>query len=168
MIRRLSPISAALVVTMTMAVASAQDALDASARTVIGPNVLLADGAQAMLNGDWERGIQLTQLGLSVTHSREDRAAALSNLCAGYGALKKYERALESCNESLALLDSNWRTWQNRAAANLGLGRIEESLKDIQRGLELNPQSTELQKTLAIARDREKAERERLKDLVES
>lgn len=168
MIRRLSPISAAFVMTMTMFVASAEDVLDASARTVIGPNALLADGAQAMLNGEWERGIQLTQLGLAITQSRQDRAAALSNLCAGYGALKDYRRALESCDKSLELLDSNWRTWQNRAAANLGLGRIEESLKDIQRGLQLNPQSNELKKTLAIARDREKVQRERLKDLVES
>ena len=64
--------------------------------------------------------------------------------------------------------DDNWRTWQNRAAANLGLGKIEESLRDIQRGLQINPDSDSLQKTLAIARDHEKLQQERMRHLLES
>jgi tetratricopeptide (TPR) repeat protein len=136
--------------------------------TVIGPNVLLADGAQALMSGEWERGIQLTQMGLGTAVSQQDRAAAFANLCAGYAALKKYERALESCDQSIAIDEDNWRAWQNRAAANLGLGRIEESLKDIQRGLQLNPDSQDLQKTLAIARGYEKLQQERMRHLLES
>ena len=117
---------------------------------------MLADGAEALMNGEWERGIQLTQMGLGTAVSQQDRAAAFANLCAGYAALKKYERALENCDQSIAISDDNWRAWQNRAAANLGLGQIEESLRDIQRGLQLNPDSRDLQKTLAIARGYEK------------
>lgn len=138
------------------------------ASTVIGANAMLSDGAQAMMSGDWERGVQLTQLGLNETISESDRAAAYANLCAGYTALKRYERALEHCNRSLALSEENWRAWQNRAAALLGLGKVEESIRDIQRGLQINPDSEDLQKTLAIARGYERLEQERLKRLVES
>lgn len=143
-------------------------ASSANSTTVVGPNVMLADGASALMNGQWERGIELTQSGLPFASSREDRASGLANLCAGFAALKQYQRALEYCDQSIAVSDANWRVWQNRAAANLGLGRIEASLRDIQRGLQLNPDSEALQKTLAIARDQEKREQERLRHLLES
>jgi tetratricopeptide (TPR) repeat protein len=140
----------------------------ASSNTVIGPNAMLADGAAELMNRNWERGIQLTQMGLTGTVSTEDRAAGYANLCAGYSALKKYERALENCDQSVAIAPNNWKAWQNRAAANLGLGRIEESLRDIERGLAINPDSPELQKTLAIARALEKLQQERMDHLLES
>ena len=140
----------------------------ASANTVIGPNVMLADGAAALMRGEWNRGVQLTQMGLTFAVSQQDRASALANLCAGFAALKQYQRALEHCDQSVALVADNWRTWQNRAAANLGLGKVEESLRDIQRGLQLNPDSDSLQKTLAIARDHEKRQQERMRHLLES
>ncbi len=140
----------------------------ASSNTVIGPNVMLADGAEALMRGEWQRGIQLTQMGLTFAISSEDRASALANLCAGFSALKQYQRALEHCDKSIELVNDNWRTWQNRAAANLGLGKIEDSLRDIQRGLQINPDSDSLQKTLAIARDHEKRQQERMRHLLES
>ncbi len=140
----------------------------ASSNTVIGPNVMLADGAEALMRGDWERGVQLTQMGLTFAVSQQDRASALANLCAGFVGLKQYKRALDQCDQSIALAADNWRTWQNRAAANLALGKIEESLSDIQRGLQLNPDSDALQKTLAIARDHEKLQQERMRHLLES
>ena len=140
----------------------------ASSGTVLGPNAMLADGALALLNGQWEKGIQLTLLGLGTTASNEDRAAGYANLCAGYVALKKHERALENCDQSLAITASNWRAWQNRAAANLALNRIEESMRDIERGLAINPASPELQKTLDIARSLEKLKQERMDHLLES
>jgi len=140
----------------------------ASANTVIGPNTMLADGADALMRGEWQRGVQLTQMGLTFAVSQQDRASALANLCAGFAGLKQYQRALENCDQSIALISDNWRTWQNRAAANLGLGKIDESLRDIQRGLQLNPDSDSLQKTLAIARDHEKRQQERMRHLLES
>jgi tetratricopeptide (TPR) repeat protein len=158
-------LSAALVALPAIACAETPTA---TSNTVIGPNVMLADGADALQRGDWERGIQLTQMGMTFAISQQDRASALANLCAGFVALKKYQRALEHCDQSIALVNDNWRTWQNRAAANLGLGKIEESLHDIQRGLQINPDSDSLQKTLAIARDHEKLQQERMRHLLES
>ena len=140
----------------------------ASSNTVLGPNAMLADGALALMNGQWEKGIQLTLMGLGGTASNVDRAAGHANLCAGYVATKKYERALQNCDQSLAIIPGNWRAWQNRAAANLALGRIDDSMRDIQQGLTINPESRELQKTLAIARGRERLQQEQLDNLVES
>lgn len=152
----------------TCGVVSAEPADPSSANTVLGANPQLSEGAEAMLNGDWKRGIELTEMGMSATVSREDRAIGLANLCAGYAALKQYQKALELCNQSLAIEESNWRAWQNRAACHLNLGNIEESLRDIQRGLAINPDSDALQKTLAIARDYEKQKQERIRHLLES
>ncbi|MGH8174936.1 MAG: tetratricopeptide repeat protein [Steroidobacter sp.] len=142
--------------------------LPAHANTVIGANAMLSDGAAALMSGEWERGVQLTRLGLDSALSQSDRAAAYANLCAGYAALKKYQRALENCDQSLAIYDGNWRAWQNRAAAHLGLGKVDESMRDIQRGLQINPDSQDLQKTLAIARDYERLQQERMRHLLES
>ena len=142
--------------------------LAANANTVIGANAQLSDGAAALMSGEWQRGVELTEAGISGTLSREDHAAALANLCAGYAALKQFQKALGFCDQSLTIMETNWRTWQNRAACHLGLGKIEESLQDIQRGLQLNPDSDALQKTLAIAREYEKLQQERMQHLLES
>jgi tetratricopeptide (TPR) repeat protein len=162
--------------TLLAALASAFVSQDAPAeapppsgsRTVLGHNALLADGSLALLNGQWEKGIDLTLMGLKDPASKEDRAAGYANLCAGYIALKQFERALESCDQSIAITDNNWRAWQNRAAANLSLGRIDDSMRDIERGLAINPDAPALQETLAIAREREKLQRQQFRALVES
>jgi tetratricopeptide (TPR) repeat protein len=140
----------------------------AQSNTVIGSNAMLSDGATALLNGQWERGIQLTQLGLNSALSSDDRAAALANLCAGFAALKQFDRGLGYCDQSLAAFEGNWRAWQNRAACLIGLGRIDDALRDLQRGLQLNPDSDALQKTLEIARSLEKLQSERMQHLLES
>jgi tetratricopeptide (TPR) repeat protein len=136
--------------------------------TVLGHNAMLADGSLALLNRQWEKGIQLTLMGLQETVSNEDRAAGYANLCGAYIATKQFESALENCDRSLAIDETNWRAWQNRAAAKLSLGRINESMRDIERGLAINPDSRALQETLAIAREREKLQRQQLRALVES
>jgi tetratricopeptide (TPR) repeat protein len=137
-------------------------------RTVLGHNAMLADGSLALLNGQWEKGIDLTLMGLKDPVSNEARAAGYANLCAAYIALKQFEHALQSCDRSIAITDTNWRAWQNRAAANLHLGRIDDSMRDIERGLAINPNAPELQQTLAIVRGRERLHQEQMRALVES
>src|SRR5688500_7903283 len=89
--------------------ARAEPPPQAGSSTVLGPNAMLADGALALMNGQWEKGVQLTLSGLGTPASNADRAAGYANLCAGYNALKKHERALESCDQSLAITANNWR-----------------------------------------------------------
>ena len=161
--------------TLLAALASAfvllQDALAEAppgSSTVLGRNALLADGSLALANRQWEKGIHLTSMGLKEPVSNEDRAAGHANLCAAYIALEQYTRALENCDQSIAITQTNWRAWQNRAAAKLKLGRIEDSMRDIERGLAINPKAPALQETLAIARELEKLQRQQLRALVES
>lgn len=160
----LAALASALVCKDTLAEAP----LPSGSRTVLGHNAMLADGSLALLNGQWKKGIDLTMMGLKDPVSNEDRAAGYANLCAAYIALKQYERAIENCDQSLAIVNTNWRAWQNRAAANLQLGRIDDSMRDIERGLAINPDAPALQQTLAIAREREKLQRQQLRALVES
>ena len=161
-----------LLIAMTSALvvspSCAEPMREANSNAVIGPNLMLSEGATALQNGEWEKGVMLTQMGLMTSVSNSDRAAGYANLCAGYVVLKKYDQALESCDRSIALFSYNWRAWQNRAAANMGLGRMDQCMRDIEQGLALNPESQELQKTLVIARGRERLQQERLNNLLES
>lgn len=121
-------------------------------RTVLGnSNPALSDGARALQAGDYERGVELTLAGLGQPALERDRVAGLSNLCAGYVGLRKFELALVRCSQSLDLDPENWRALNNRAAAWLGLGRPDAALADLHRALAINPDATVLQRTLEIA-----------------
>jgi len=114
-------------------------------RTVLGPrNRQLADGAQALLDGDAEEGVRLTLLGLSAAQGRRERQAALGNLCAGYLLLEQLDEAVRYCDQALAENERNWRVHNNRALIYLKLKRFEEAEADIARGQELAPNARTL------------------------
>jgi tetratricopeptide (TPR) repeat protein len=145
-----------LAIGLLAALASAAAAAGESAMsvTVIGPNNLLTEGTDAMLAARWQQGIELLEEGLKSSSDTSERAAALSNLCAGYVALGDYDRALESCDEALKLDAGNWRTYNNRAGALMGKGRLDEALHDVEAGLALNPIGVTLQKMETLVRAR--------------
>ena len=136
--------------------------------TVIGPHPLLTEGADALTRGDFQRGVDLTARGLNLTTDPQNRAAAMANICAGYAGLRNFATALSFCNQSVEIYQGNWRAWQNRAAAHLGLGRLQESLEDIRHGLELNPRSQALQKTLGMVKEYERTRPVGVRVLIES
>ena len=116
--------------------------IEADSRTVIGPrNIALADGAQALLAGDAEKGVQLTLRGLAIAQGQRERQAALSNLCAGYLMLGQIDEALAYCDRALADNDRNWRAYSNRALVYIELKRFDEAEADVDRGQELAPNS---------------------------
>jgi tetratricopeptide (TPR) repeat protein len=137
-----------------------------SSTTVIGGNELLQEGAAEMRVGNWQRGVELTLEGLKRPNAQHDVAAALSNLCAGYVGLRQFELALKSCDDSLAINDSNWRTWNNRAAAHLGKGMYDAALQDVETGLERAPASNTLKKTRAIVLERQRAREQLQRDAL--
>ena len=117
----------------------------ADSRTVIGPtNANLADGAQALRNGDSEEGVRLTLKGLAAAHGTRERQAALANLCAGYLLLDQVDEAIAYCDKALAENDRNWRAYNNRALAYMKVKRFEEAEADIVRGQELAPNAKSL------------------------
>ena len=112
--------------------------------TVFGPNPDLSAGAFALQLGDYETGVERTRIGLKTEKSRKDRATGLNNLCAGLVGLRQYAEAIEACNASAEINGSNWRVYNNRSLAYLGLGRIELARIDLNRGLDLNPGARKL------------------------
>lgn len=67
-----------------------------------------------------------------------DRAATLSNRSVIFVNRKVFDRAVEDCNRSIALVPDNGATFVNRGAARLGQGRYADALADIDRGLALH------------------------------
>jgi len=121
----------------------------ANPTTVIGPrNIALYDGAQALMAGDSEKGVELTHLGLEVAHGRREEEAALSNLCAGYIKLRKYQDALIYCDRLLQQNDKSWRGYNNRAVVYIQTKQWEKAEQDLIKGEELNPGA----RTMKIAR----------------
>lgn len=118
-----------------------------------GPNPQLAAGAEALRQGRYREGIELTLAGLQYPNPSRDVAVAHANLCAGYAGIREFAQALHHCNESIALNQGNWRTWNNRAAAHVGLGLPDAALADVETGLVLAPRSGTLLKTLRVVND---------------
>lgn len=137
---------------------------DVVAKTVLGPsNMPLYDGANALLAGDGERGVELTLRGLRTAANLREEKIAHSNLCAGFLLVKQYESALEHCDWVLERYPSNWRTYNNRAIVYLRLGRYEESEADIQKGQLLNPRSEKLKEVKGMYLDEVEPVKEQIK-----
>ena len=132
--------------------ARAEDILhSAQSASVFGPaNPLLARGTEALQAGHYEEGVRLTLEGLDQPNSDRDKAAAHSNVCAGYVALKRFQEALVHCNLALELDRNNWRTFNNRAAAFVGLKKYDLAMTDVNSGLALAPDSETLLKSKEV------------------
>ena len=132
--------------------AVAQD--EQQARTVIGPsNIDLADGAEALLSGDAEKGVELTQRGLKSASNDRERVAGLSNLCAGLVMLQRHAEALEACDRALAIDDNHWRAYCNRALANLRLSRFDAAARDISRAEAISPNARSVKRVKSMVLD---------------
>ena len=127
---------------------------DVGSAVRFGRNDLLVDGTDAMHRGEFEEGIGLILRGLDQRMPDRERAEALSNLCAGYNVLGRYDKALASCDRSIALYKRNWRAWHNRAFALLATDRVDEAVEAATAGLALSPDERLLNDLMAKARRR--------------
>lgn len=124
------------------------------AKTVVGPsNVWLAEGASALLAGDAEEGIRLTNIGLKSAMGKRDKVAGLSNLCAGYAMLRLWQTALEYCDQAIDLNDRHWRAYSNRALVYINLNRYRDAEADIVKGEQLAPNSEKVKSVRAMLTD---------------
>ena len=125
------------------------------AKTVLGPyNAELTEGAEALMAGDAERGVELTLKGLKYETRQHDRRTGLSNLCAGYIMLDDLETALEYCNRVIEETDRHWRAYSNRALIFVKLGRLEEAEADLQRAEDMAPKARPVRAVRSMLRDR--------------
>lgn len=122
-------------------------------KTIIGPsNIDLAAGAELLMAGDAEKGLERTLKGLTYANTIRERVAGNSNACAGYNLLEQPEKALPYCDAALEIRERHWRALTNRALTYLKLGRFEESEIDLQLAEELAPgaRSVKLVRTMLL------------------
>lgn len=123
-------------------------------KTVIGPkNVDLADGADLLLAGRAEEGLERTLRGLEYASSRRERLAGNSNACAGYVMLDDPASALPYCDKALDINARHWRALTNRALAYLKLGRFDESALDLRQAEEIAPSARSVKLVRAMFLD---------------
>ena len=123
-------------------------------KTVLGPeNPDLYDGANALLAGDAEEGVRLTQRGLANASNYRERITGNANLCAGYILLEKLEEALTHCDRVLQQDDRHWRAFSNRALAYIKLKRYAEADEDLRRAEAIAPNSRKVRTVRAMYRD---------------
>jgi tetratricopeptide (TPR) repeat protein len=117
----------------------------ADSRTVLGVgNEYLAAGAEAIRAKQYDDGIRLTKLGLEGMASPNDRAGALSNLCAAYAAKGQMDLAIKHCTESLEINKENWRAYNNRSYAYYLKGRYRLADADLKRAQAINPNARQM------------------------
>ena len=122
--------------------------------TTIGQrNPALYDGAQALLAGNVERGVELTHEGLQMAQGKREEEAALSNLCAGYIRLRKLDIAMKYCQLLLERNDNHWRGYNNRAVIYLELKEYEKADQDLKRAEAINPGAHTVKVARAIYMD---------------
>ncbi|MGI9342516.1 MAG: tetratricopeptide repeat protein [Gammaproteobacteria bacterium] len=138
-----------LLLAVTCAATIPVQAADSASASILGANESLAAGSRALLLGEYETGVRLTEKGLKLVSHRHERARALSNLCAGYTGLRQHDKALAACDAALKLNSQNWRIYNNRSLALLGLGRVVEARQVLAAALALKPESPGLAKTRA-------------------
>jgi tetratricopeptide (TPR) repeat protein len=148
-------IGVALVLSCPCATEAAEPAA-ASGMVLGGGNVQLAEGSLALQEGRIGDGIRLTLQGLKDATDPREAAVGHSNLCGGYALVHDWAQALKECNKAIELDHTNWQPFNNRAAVYAGLGQYDLALADVRAGLELDPQSSTLQKSLAVVQHNQK------------
>jgi tetratricopeptide (TPR) repeat protein len=124
-------------------------------RTVLGvSNEYLAAGAEALRLKEYDEGIRLTKIGLERPTSPRDRSAALSNLCAAHAAKNEPDIAIGYCTESLAINDSNWHAYSNRAYAYYLKRMFDQADADLDTALSLNPNARQMPQIRGMMNER--------------
>ncbi len=128
-----------ILVLPVLAQAEDSERMETGTKTVIGVrNMPLKSGAEALLAGDYEEGVRLTHIGLTQAFGVREEEAALSNLCAGYLQLGKYDTALQYCEILLARNSEHWRAYNNRALIYMKTEQWDKAEADLIKGEELN------------------------------
>ncbi len=126
----------------------------AESRTVLGTNDFLAQGAEQIRMRQYDEGIRLTTLGLVQASSVNERAAALSNLCAAYAAKGNPDQAIDYCTQSLMLREDNWRAYSNRSYAYYLKGLYREAHADLDIAASINPEAPTIQKIRGLINEK--------------
>ena len=121
------------------AVSQDDDLLESGNNVVLGVrNQPLKTGAELLLAGKYKEGVKMTHKGLAQALGSREEEAGLSNLCAGYLQLQKFDEALQYCDMLLVRNDKNWRGYNNRALIYIKTEQWDKADADLVKGEELN------------------------------
>ena len=121
------------------AVSQDDDLLESGNNVVLGVrNQPLKTGAELLLAGKYKEGVEMTHKGLARALGSREEEAGLSNLCAGYLQLQKFDEALQYCDMLLVRNDKNWRGYNNRALIYIKTEQWDKADADLVKGEELN------------------------------
>jgi tetratricopeptide (TPR) repeat protein len=127
----------------------------ADSRTVLGGgNEFLAAGAELIRAGQYAEGIRLTTLGLEHSPSINDKAAALSNLCAAHAAKGDPDLAITFCTESIAINENNWRAYSNRSYAFYLKGMYAQANTDLEVAASISPNARQVMQIRGMINER--------------
>lgn len=116
---------------------------------VIGPsNLNLHKGAQLLMQGRTEEGVELTLQGMLTAQGKREEDVAISNLCSGYTVLKRFDEAMKYCEQLLERDDKAWRAYNNRALIYILTEQYEKANQDLVKAETINPGAP----TLKVAR----------------
>lgn len=76
-------------------------------------------------------------------------AVAYANRAMAYLKIKRFQEAEDDCTEALNLDDRYIKAYSRRATARKGIGKLRDSLEDVEFALRLEPQNEELKKQRA-------------------
>ena len=121
---------------------------------VVGPkNLDLHLGAKALLAGRTQEGVEHTLRGLEAAQGIHEEKAAISNLCAGYTVLERFEEAMKYCELLLERDDKAWRAYNNRALIYIMTEQYEKAEQDLIKAESLEPSAPTLKAARIIYRD---------------
>jgi tetratricopeptide (TPR) repeat protein len=86
--------------------------------------------------------------------SNNERAAALSNLCAAYAAKGNADKAIDNCTQSLAIREDNWRAYSNRSYAYYLKGQYREAHQDLDVAASINPDAPTIEKIRGLINEK--------------
>ena len=99
---------------------------------VVGPkNLDLHKGAELLLAGRTQEGVERTLRGMQAAAGIREEEAALSNLCSGYVVLERLDEALKYCELLLERNDKSWRAYNNRALIYIMTEQYEKANQDL-------------------------------------
>ncbi len=101
---------------------------------------LLAQSAQALKIGHWQKGVVVSERLLELPNvTPAQTQLALNYLCIHQAKLEEFSAALAACDQSVALDPKNWVSYRNRANVLAMSGNSQAARADYAQSELLNP-----------------------------
>ncbi|WP_262693278.1 tetratricopeptide repeat protein [Kordiimonas aquimaris] len=145
----------ALLLTLLMFVsASTTGAWADVTKIILHPSDLIRRGNDHIKSGHISEARQAYERALKSNLTNAQQANAHNGLCIANIREEIWEDAIIHCDKAIDLAPHNWRYYNNRGNAYLGLGQYQDAMKEYEKGLQFAPKSRTIRKNIALAQSR--------------